>query len=85
MFAIILMVLLIDKTGLWLKRKGYLYYRMNKPKRGILGSALLELNAHLSPANQYVIEIQQTEVLLKGDLINAQNKLIDDTPSHIKK
>lgn len=63
--ALILILFLADKVGLWLERKGYLYYRNNKPQGGAFGSTLLELNAQLSPSNRYIVEMKQNEVRFK--------------------
>ena len=64
-FALLVIVFLADKVGLWLERKGHLYYRYNKPRAGAVGSTLLELNAQLSPANRYVVEVKNNKVQFK--------------------
>jgi hypothetical protein len=56
---------LADKIGLWLERKGWLYYRHEKPRGGAFGNALQELNAQLSPSTRYVVEIKQNETKFK--------------------
>lgn len=65
LFIIITVIFLADQVGLWLERKGHLYYRRNKPKSGAIGSTLLELNAQLSPSNRHIVEMKQNEVRLQ--------------------
>lgn len=64
-FSIIFLtcIWLFDKTCLWLERRGWLYYKLEKPKGGILGSALQELNAQIMPSNRNFIMAQKQEVL----------------------
>jgi hypothetical protein len=68
---------LFDKTCLWLERKGLLYYRNEKPKGGILGSALQELNAQLSPSNRHVIEMKQNTARFKKSEADAPSEPSD--------
>ncbi|EHL32112.1 hypothetical protein [Legionella drancourtii] len=75
-FTLILILFLADKVGLWLERKGYLYYRHNKPQGGALGSTLLELNAQLSPSNRYIVEMKQNEVRFKKSEADASGKSV---------
>ncbi len=56
---------LFDKTCLWLERKGWLYYRIEKPQTGIIGSALQELNAQLVPSSRHVISAKKQEAQCK--------------------
>lgn len=82
---------LFDRTCLWLERKGWLYYRKQKPQKGLIGTALQELNAQLLPSNRHVIAVKQNEAQFKkstadslGDIYednNMSNKFAD----HIKK
>lgn len=76
-FSIILLGFLMDKLGLWLEQKGYLYYRRYKPKGGAMGNSLLELNALLSPSNRTIVEIKQNEVIVKKNKENAPNEPIE--------
>jgi hypothetical protein len=55
---IILGLYLLDKLGLWLERKGWLYYRHEKPQGGVCGSVLQELNALLTQSKRHVIEMK---------------------------
>jgi hypothetical protein len=73
-FALLIIgIWLFDKTCLWLERKGWLYYRFEKPQKGIIGDVLQELNAHLSPSNRHVVEMKQNTARFK--------KSEADTPS----
>lgn len=68
MMLFVIGILLFDKTCLWLERKGWLYYRFNKPQTGIIGAALQELNAQIMPTNRHVIAAQKQEVQSKKSL-----------------
>lgn len=59
--GIIVTLYLLDKLGLWLERKGLLYYRLQKPK-GICSNVLQELNAMLSNSNRPMIEVKENQV-----------------------
>ena len=69
---------LLDQLGLWLERKGWLYYRHSKPKGGICGTALQELNALLLPSNRHVIEIKQNEAIYKKSEADASGESNND-------
>lgn len=60
--VLVLMLYLLDKLGLWLEQKGWLYYRHIKPKCGGIGGILQELNAQLLPSARHVIEMKQNQV-----------------------
>ncbi|TAL62231.1 MAG: hypothetical protein EPN84_06830 [Legionella sp.] len=59
--VIVVSLWVFDRICLYLERKGLLYYRNKKPKEGIEGSALLELNAIYLPTNRHVIAAQQEQ------------------------
>ncbi|MBA2652611.1 MAG: hypothetical protein H0U73_10150 [Tatlockia sp.] len=61
----ILLAFVFDRTCLWLEHKGWLYYRKQKPKTGIMGSALQELNAQLLPSKRHAIVVQEQEIQCK--------------------
>lgn len=70
-YFIILLVIgiwLFDKTCLWLERKGWLYYRFEKPQKGIIGAGLQELNAQIMPSNRHVIVAKKQEVQSKKSI-----------------
>ena len=69
--TIALALYLFDKICLWLEYKGWLYYRNEKPKPGALGSALQELNAHLSPSTRHVVETKQNKARFKKSEADA--------------
>lgn len=56
---------LIDQFLLWLERQGFLYYRHHKSKEGVLGNALMELQAYLNPSARHVIEVKQNTAKFK--------------------
>jgi hypothetical protein len=70
-FTILFIAFLLDKIGLWLEQKGHLYYRNEKPRGGLLGSALQELNAQLAPSNRYVVEMKQNDVRFKKNEVSS--------------
>lgn len=68
---------LLDQLGLWLERKGLFYYRNIKPKGGVCGTALQELNAHLCPGSRHVIEMTQREGIYKKSEVDAPSDPVD--------
>ena len=58
---LIIGIWLFDKTCLWLERKGWLYYRFEKPQKGIIGDVLQELNAQIMPSNRHAIVAKKQE------------------------
>lgn len=58
-------IFLFHKLFLWLESKELLYYRHKKPKSGIIGDTLQELNAMLQPSARHLIEMKQKEVGIK--------------------
>lgn len=66
---------------LWLEQKGWLYYRYKKPQKGIIGSALQELNAQLLPNHRHVVVAKEEKVQSKKcekDLPNDGNVEMTD-------
>ncbi len=60
MFFVTLYIL--DKIGLWLERKGLIFYRNKKPEGGAIGSALLELQNMVNPSARHTIEVKQNVI-----------------------
>ena len=56
-----LLLVALDQLGLWLERKGWLYYRHTKPSSSQLGNALLELQSILEPSKQHIAEVRLEE------------------------
>ena len=56
---------ILDRIGLWLEKKGWLYYRHNKPTGGGLGNALADLSRFLNPSTQHIVEEKQSGVQRK--------------------
>jgi hypothetical protein len=67
----------IDQFCLWLERKGWLYYRHNKPRGGFIGNALLELQSFFIPSARYTIEVKQNQTVRK--------RSEEDVPDEINK
>lgn len=74
---IVFALYLLDKLGLWLERKGWLYYRNEKPQGGVCGSVLQELNTHLSPSSRHVIEMKHNQAKYKKSEADAPSDPID--------
>lgn len=75
MIEIIFALYLLDKLGLWFERKGWLYYRREKPEGGFFcGSVLQELNAVLNPTSRHVIEMKQSAAKYKKSEADAPKK-----------
>lgn len=74
---IIIALYLLDKLGLWLERKGWLYYRLEKPQGGVCGSVLQELNAILTQSDRHIIEMKQSQAKYKKSEADAPSEPID--------
>jgi hypothetical protein len=59
--AAILILLGLDRVGLWMEDRGWLYYRRVKPSSTNLGSAFLELQSLLEPSKKHVLESRLEE------------------------
>lgn len=70
-------IYLVDKICLWLEGKGWLYYRHEKPRGGVIGNSLLELHAILNPATHHIIQMKENQV--------SHKRSEADAPSDIKK
>jgi hypothetical protein len=57
----------LDRFGLWLERRGWLYYRHKKPGSGGAGNALQELNAFFVPSARHSLEIRQKEIVKENE------------------
>ncbi len=62
LITIFLVLYFFNKLCLWLERKGWIYYRHKKPQGGIMGNALLELQAFLNPSARYAVEVKQNKI-----------------------
>jgi hypothetical protein len=59
--AIILGFVLLHHAALWMERKGWLYYKYNKPSRSSLGNAFLEIQSILEPDKKHMVEIKKEQ------------------------
>jgi len=64
-FLVAFFVFIFDRSCLWLEKKGLLYYRHKKPKKGVVGSALQELNAILLPSHRHALIAKEKTVRCK--------------------
>jgi hypothetical protein len=56
---------IIDRLGLWLEAKGWVYWR--KRKSGGAGHALQEFDALFRPSARYTIEVKQKDSKQRDD------------------
>jgi hypothetical protein len=52
----------LDRLGLWMERRGWIYYRHRKASPRTLGSAFLELQSMLEPGTRVLIEAREEEL-----------------------
>lgn len=69
--GIALAVFAFDRLCLWLERKGWLYYRLEKPQNGVCGNVLQELHALISQSARYSIEMKQNETSFRKSEADA--------------
>ena len=55
----VLLLFGLDRLGLWMESRGWIYYRKKKPQPGGLGNALLELHTLLQPSREHIVEIKK--------------------------
>ena len=61
-FLVLFAILLIDQLGLWMERKGWIYWRKKKSTTSVLGSGALELqNIFESGKAKHIIEVKETK------------------------
>lgn len=66
--AVAIGLYILDQLGLWMERKGWLYYRHKKPSTGGgVGNALQELNALMNPSIRHVVEVKQKDTKQRDD------------------
>jgi len=56
--AIVCSALALHLLALWMERKGWIYYKHNKPSSSRLGNAFLEIQSILEPGKKHIIEIK---------------------------
>jgi hypothetical protein len=56
--AVFVGIFIIDRVGLWLESKGWIYWRKRKSSGGV-GNAFQELNAFFHPSARHTIELKQ--------------------------
>lgn len=59
--GVVLILLVLDRVGLWMEKRGWIYYRRVKPKGSSLGNAFLEIESIVQPSKQHVIEARIEE------------------------
>ena len=56
-----LAILALDRLGLWMESRGWIYYRRRKPSTSTLGNAFLQVQSLLEPEKRSLLEIRQEE------------------------
>lgn len=59
--AIIAGGILLHLLALWMERKGWIYYKHNKPSSSALDNAFLEVQSILEPNKKHIIEIKKEQ------------------------
>lgn len=55
-------IYLLHRLCLWLEKNGHLYYLNKKPERGLIGTAMEEINGILHPGIRQTIEMKRNEI-----------------------
>ena len=66
---------LLDRLGLWMERRGWIYYRRSRGMSTRAGNAFLELHSMLEPEKKHVIELKQEE--RKSQVPSGENPTTD--------
>jgi len=59
--AVVLGSILLDRLALWMEKRGWIYYRRNKPSSSRLGTAFLEIQSILEPDKKQIIEVKKED------------------------
>lgn len=51
----------LHALALWMERRGWIYYKHNKPSSSHLGTAFLEVQSILEPNKKHIIQIKKDE------------------------
>lgn len=71
---VVVALFLMDRLGLWMERKGWLYYRYKKPSGGGgLGNVLQEFNTILNPSVRHIQEVKQKDSKQRDDQGDAKD------------
>jgi len=74
--AIIAGSVLLHVLALWMERKGWIYYKHNKPSSNALGNAFLEVQSILEPNKKHIIEVKKED--------KKQNEEAGDEPDDVE-
>ncbi len=74
--AIIFSGVLLHLLALWMERKGWIYYKHNKPSSNALGNAFLEVQSILEPNKKHIIEVKKED--------KKQNEEAGDEPDDVE-
>lgn len=57
--ALFVGIFILDRMGLWLESKGWIYWRKKRSTGAGFGNALQELDAFFRPNSRYTIEVNK--------------------------
>ena len=66
---IIVGIFILDRTGLWLEKKGWVHWRRKKSTGGGMGNAFQELHSFLNPSSLHVLEVKQKDFKQRDDRV----------------
>ena len=71
----------LHHLGLWLERRGWLFYRDRKPSSSAVGNAFLNIESFVRPGARHEAEAHQEEVVREdesGDPLNPSGSRRED-------
>ncbi|UGQ39399.1 DUF6191 domain-containing protein [Rhodococcus aetherivorans] len=74
--ALVAAVLLLDRIGLWAERRGWVYWRRNRPPVHGSGAAGLfgEMQALFSPSHRHVIDEGRSRQMSRSDTATGKTE-----------
>jgi hypothetical protein len=91
LLGVIVLLFALDRVGLWMERRGWIYYRKVKPKRGGGGGAmagiLTDFQKLVEPQTEARIQVMEerrteaSERLVRGDAVDPPNGNDPSQPS----
>jgi len=59
--AAVIALFVLDRLGLLMEKRGWIYYRKKKPSQSSLGNAFLEIQSILEPSKKILVEVKKDE------------------------
>jgi hypothetical protein len=67
LFITLLGLFVLDRLGLWMESRGWVYWRKKKHGSDGIGNALQELNSLMTPSIRHVIEHREKDLKQRDD------------------